>query len=249
MKKPLIVLLLLIFVLSLSVPTVAAVSTAQLQSQTVFQTNGSCVVTLSLRLQLDGATDSLEFLLPAAARDITVNGKRAETRAEDDLVYVVLPVSGTDMQDLTLCYQMTDSVEKEEGQSRLVLPLLSGFYYPVERMTFSVTLPSSVEGQPILESGYYQQNIGNLLTFSFDGTNLTGQTLVPLKDRETLTLMLPLPDGYFRSNPWNFTMPDAWDLVMLLLIILAVAYYLLTLLPKFSRSPRCFSAPELLIIC
>lgn len=244
MKRPLICLLLLLLMLSLALPVLATVSTSELNSQTVFATNGSCAVTLSLRLRLDGSEGPIEYPLPAGAREITVNGNPADTRQEDDLRYVTLPITGAGTQDLTIGYRMTDLVEKKENQSLLVLPLLSGFYYPVDRLTFSVALPSPVEGEPVLESGYYQQNIGKLLTFSFDGTTITGQTLTPLKDRETLTLSLPLPEKYFHSNPWNLSLPDVWDLVMILLIALAVAYYLLTLMPKFSRSPRRFAVPD-----
>ena len=245
MKKFCIFLLLLALMASLALPVLAAPTASHLQSYAQFQNDGSCLVTLSITLQLNGNADFIEIPLPKQVKNLSVNtSAQYSHRVEGEQFLLVIAVSGSGTQEFTIHYTLEDLVSEEDDGSFLILPLLSGLHYPVERFSFSVKLPEPISSQPVLESGYHQQNTADLLEYTFDGTVLSGKSKNALKDRETLVMTLAIPENYFHSNPRGFSMPDGWDLVMFCLVCLAVLYFVLTLLPKFPGRTHRFTPPE-----
>ena len=131
---------------------------------TVFN-DGSAHVSLSVSVTLDEAVEGLTFPLPRDADDVMLNGEPVQTspsRINDSVDLVALPhlngVTGT--YTLSFSYVIPAVVSYDDTSSAsenrplvLNLPLLSGFDYPVEAMTFSVALPEGVEGIPNFYSG------------------------------------------------------------------------------------------------
>lgn len=245
MRRIYIFLLALALMAGLQLPVWAAPAASHLQSQAQFQTDGSCHVALSITLRLTGDEAFIEIPLPKQATDLSVNTTAQYShRIEGEQLLLRISVSGSGNQEFTIHYTLKDLVSADQSGSFLTLPLLSGLRYPVEQFAFSVKLPDEVSGQPIFESGYYQQNTGGLLEYTFDGTTLSGKSKTALKDRETLVMTLELPENYFHSTSRGFSMPDGWDLVVFCLIFLAALYFVLTLLPKFPGRTRRFTPPE-----
>ncbi len=245
MKKLCIILLVLALMTGLTLPALAAPTASHLQSQTQFQTDGSCYVALSITVRLTGDETFIEIPLPKQAKNLSVNtSAQYSHHIEEAQLLLRITVSGSGSQEFTIHYMLDDLVSKEDSGYFLTLPLLSGLHYPIEQFAFSVKLPDEVSGQPVFESGYYQQNTGGLLEYTFDGTTLSGKSKTAIKDRETLMMTLQLPENYFQKSARGFSMPDGWDLFMFCLVFLAVLYFVLTLLPKFPGRTRRFTPPE-----
>ena len=244
MKKWIAFCLLLVSILAMPLSAAAVSASADVNSQTVFHTDGSCQVTLTLQLSLTGEESVLEYPLPLTAQQITIGTQTVQTREDGEQIWVTLPVSGAGVHTLQLHYELKGLLTWEKKLCYLTLPILSGFHYPIEHLEFAITFPDELAARPILESGYYQQDVNQVLEHHFDGTSLTGKSKVALKDRETLIMTVQVPDGYFREAPRQFQPPDGWDLVMILLIGVSVLYFLLTLMPKFPGSARRTTVPD-----
>ena len=241
MKKMAVYILLLATLGCLALPVLAAPQASQVASDTVFRADGSCDVQLTMTVLTEDGSESVLIPLPEQVEAVMVSSSGRYEITEDGILF---PVSGAGSHFLSVKYTLTDLLTKDKDSATLTLPILSGLHYPISDLEFTVTLPKPVEGQPVLESGYYQQNVDGILEYTFDGTVLTGRSKTTLKDRETLVMTLELPKNYFQKTTWQFSLPDGWDLAMLLLVLAAVAYFLLTLMPKFPGRLRRATAPD-----
>ena len=61
-----------------------------------------------------------------------------------------------------------------ERSLQLQLPLLSGFTYPVDYLSFVVVLPTATEISPRFTSTYRQSGIDSELTFDKGGRSVKG---------------------------------------------------------------------------
>ncbi len=232
----------------LAIPCKAANTASQAEISVSVNPNGSCLVTTDLQLHLDSAPESLYFPLPKEARSISVNGRNARTRRSGDTVEVNLSslVKGT-VGDFSVRVQYTlhNAVNyNEQSKLQLQLPLLSGFQYPINRLSLTVNLPGENTLKPAFSSGYYQQSIESEMNFSFQGNTITGSVLSPLKDKETLTMFLEVSEDVFPQDPIKQLSVGVEDVILVILACLALLYWLLFLrgLPLFRT--RTTSAPE-----
>ena len=175
---------------------------------TVFN-DGSAHVSLSVTVTLDEAAEGLTFPLPKGADDVVLNGEAVQThpsRVNASVDLVELPhldgVTGT--YTLSFSYIIPavvsyDEATKDSENRQLVLnlPLLSGFDYPVEAMSFSVALPEGVEGSPSFYSGYFLQSIESDLDYTFEEGTISGTVTEPMKDKETLLLTMTVTQEQF----------------------------------------------------
>ena len=108
------------------------------------------------------------------------------------------------------------------GQLRLDLPLLSGFAYTISSLDFTVTLPGLIEAKPAFTSGYFKARIEENMQVEVKGNLVEGSVLVPLKDRETLTLELMVDETLFPPSPRPVWTAGTDDFAMIALAVLAV---------------------------
>ena len=159
--------------------------------------DGSCLVSLELQIHLEGNNQNLIFPLPAEAKGITINGKAARTTISGDTRGVKLSsVLGNVTGDFNVRLQYTlPSVVDFNDTNKLILtlPMLSGFYYPVRDITFTIHIPGDFELRPDFISGYYSQSIESSLSYRVEGNSITGTVIKELKDRETLTMTMAVP--------------------------------------------------------
>lgn len=202
--------------LMLATSVMAVSSASDIKSYSTVASDGSCQVTLNLTLQLDGTEGKIRFPLPAEAKSITVNGSSAGSRRSGDVREVKL--SGyTGGQagsfSMSIHYILPSTVTAgEDGTLTLEVPLLSGFAYPIENMEFTITLPGEVTGRPSFSSGYHKSSIESDLSFSAEGATISGIMNTQLKDHETLTMTLAVPQEMFpqtavfaASTTWMYT--------------------------------------------
>ena len=241
------VLLLLVTVLCIGLcPGVAAQSQIDtLDSRAVVTSNGACTVDLTVTLSLDEAADPI-FSIPAEAAEVTLNAQRANVTTSDQYKLLSLSsVTGNNAGHYTfyIHYSLPGVVDPGEDGLELTLPLLCGFAYPVEALTFSVTLPGEIPTQPVFLSSYYQELIAAQLDVSVNGNTLSGYSGA-LKDHETLTMTLPVPDEMFPQRAVTVRVMGVMDLIVLGFALLTAAYFLLTMRPRKLRRDDRSTAPD-----
>lgn len=248
-------LLILLCLFILAMPVFAEHEISHMQSGTAVSSTGTCQVNLSVTIHLDSAVDDLEFPLPAAAKNISVNGSRVSARRDGPFRYVnlsrYLGKAGGDTM-LTFSYTLPNAVAADEnGALFLTLPLLSGFAYPVSKMEFSVTLPGELIARPTFTSGYLKESIESHLSYTFSGATVSGTTINQLEDHETLTMTLEVPQELFPGIRKVVTTTRFSDILAAVCAGLALLYWLIFLrcLPtwpiRWPNPPEGISAGEL----
>ncbi len=241
------VLTALLCCLLLTTAVSAASSATLIQSATTVASDGTCQVTLTLQLQLEEVPQSLLFPLPSQARNITLNGSPARTSSSGGVRNVDL--SGTvhfaGSYTFVIHYDLPDSITADKnGQLVLTLRLLSGFAYPVRNMEFSVTLPGTPEHKPEFVSTYHQESVDSLIRLTTEGSIISGSFLTELKDHESLTMTLTVPEDQFPqpiSKLWSLS---ADDIAMYIFIAAALLYWLVTMRSLPRRRIRRTQCPE-----
>ena len=224
---------------------VSAASVTDLQNNTVVQADGSCRVTVTFQLQLDEVPSQLHFPLPAAAKDISLNGGLARTQLEGDIRKVELTgVHSAGTYTFTVTYSLPDAVLLEKEDLTLTIQLLSGFAYPIRQMRFSVTLPGVPDRRPEFVSTYHQESAESLIELAMEGNTISGTFRQELKDHESLTMTLAVTEEMFPqpiSKKWSISTDD---IAAYTCAALALLYWLLTMRALPPRHIRRAKEPE-----
>jgi hypothetical protein len=77
------------------------------------------------------------------------------------------------------------------------VPLLSGFEYPVNAMSFSVTMPGEITGKPGFTSSYLQTGVESRISTVIGGQLINGSSLQGFQDREKLALVMEVSEDMF----------------------------------------------------
>ena len=239
-----------LFILCLCLLTTAvhaAGSASELQSNAFVASDGTCRISMEIRLTMDGTETDLRFPLPSSAKDITLNGSAAKTSRSDSRRWVDLSsaVYGAGNYTLFLQYSLPDLVTSQ-GKNGLILtlPLLSGFAYPIDRMDFSITLPGAPEEQPTFTSTYHAESWDSLMEYTVEGNVISGHFFRGLNDHENLTMTLKVSNSMFPQGivkRWSLSYDD---LIQYALILLALVYWLLFLRCPLPRRARRLQAPD-----
>lgn len=248
MRRFLALLITVLLILTLTVPCYAANSASQATINAAVHANGSCQITTDLQIRITSAVDSLYFPLPKTARSVSVNGSTARTHRSGDYLEVNLSslVRGA-IGDFSLRIQYTlpNTVDYNElDKLQLQLPLLSGFLFPVEQLSFTVNLPGENTVKPAFISGYYQQSIESDMYFTANGSTISGSVLSPLKDRETLAMTLEVSEEMFPQDPIKQWSVGVEDILMIVLAVLALLYWLIFLRSAPLLRQRTSDAPQ-----
>lgn len=248
MRRFLLILICICAIFGLAVSTQAATTVSTASISAAVTSDGSCQITADIQLQLDRAVEELSFPIPASARGVTLNGSTAWTSRSGDSQLIKLDrlvgsMAGT--ISIRIQYTLPNTVKyDEENNLILTLPLLSGFLYPVDTMDFTVSLPGINTNKPHFSSSYFQESIEADMTFTFSGPTISGTVPVQLKDRETLTMILPVTEEMFPQDPIRQWSMGTSDVVMIILGVLALAYWIAFLrCAPFLRS-RSTQPPE-----
>ena len=248
MRKIIVFISLICMLCALAVGAGATSAAKSIDTYATVSHDGTAQVSLTANIHLDRVEENLLFALPAQATDITVNGIRASGRLDGDKRLVELSgIIGKAIGDFSLnfTYSLPNLiVTNEADQLELQIPLLAGFSYPVQALSFSVTLPGAVEAKPAFSSGYHQADIEKDLSFYTEGNTIKATALVELKDHETLTMTLLVSEEMFPQN--RLAAPEVGTVRALTTIcfLVAVAYWLLFLRNRPSRLGTYAAPPE-----
>lgn len=215
--------------------------------------DGEADVTMTVRLHMDTAVDSLYFPLPRNAEDIELNDGGVNASRESSSVQVKLGGDVTKYVGdhvLTFKYKIPDVVRMmEDPQTKktrltLELPLLSGFEYPVGSVSFTIILPEQIDGRPAFKSTYHPDDIDKILTFSVSNNMITGLITQQLKDRETLTMTMVVPESMFDGVSTYVRVGNPEVIPMAIVGLAALVYWILFLRGAPLLRERRNSPPE-----
>ena len=229
--RRIIALVLCLFILTTTVSASNGVTTAV--STGSVTSSGTCQITLTATVRLDSPDGSLVFPLGTDISGVSLNGGSAGLTKENGITCVKLNHlrNQTGAFPITIQYTVNSIVTTDEntGIQTITVPLLYGFEYPVEQLSFSVSLPGEFDEAPVFLSGYHEQDIERSITYSISGVTITGTVDIPLKDRETLFMTLQAPDGMFpRSQAAGGSLVfDVW--AMGICAFLALVYWFATM--------------------
>jgi len=248
MRKLAVIAAILIVLLCLAPAAAAAPAASQLGCTVGVASDGTCQFSITATVSPDQSGTQLVFPLPKDAYNVSLNGTRVRTQLLGDVRIIDLSdVLGSVLGSFSVNIQYSLSgviTETETGTLELRLPLLSGFAYPVESMSFSITLPAALSVKPAFSSGYHQTSIEEDLSFTVEGATVTGHTLNALKDHETLTMLVTVPREMFPSLRTRAESTVADDIAMGVLGGLALLYWLLCLRCAPARGRSCPTPPE-----
>ena len=248
MKKLLLPMILLLCCVWLAVPVSAQNAADQIRGDATVAKDGSCSVTLTASVTLDEPGRDLTFPIPSGATDVTINGAAVTPSSDSRAAQVPLSsVTGgmAGQHTIVLTYQMPSVVTTEQdGTMLLTMPILCGFSYPVRSLSVAITLPGPITTQPTFISGYYHENTNDLLYTSIDDFRITIVSTEALKDHETLTMTLPVSEELFPQTAATARVLGIMDLAIIGVVVLAILYYVLALMPKMPGKFRRSTAPD-----
>lgn len=202
--------------------------------------DGSTRVTQKIELEVPQKV--VQFTIPVAmnARDISVAGAQAELFQQAGAHYARLtfPEPFFGAMTVTAVYTVDGAVEETEDRQEYRCELLSGLWETkVERFNFTVILPEALSQAPVFSSGYHGPDIMDAMTPPpvMEGRAVSGIVRGGLMDRESFSLMLTAPAGYFDTVKAVRADVTTWILTGVLVVLAALGlwYWFRTL-----RAPR-----------
>ena len=225
-----------------------AVSASSGQSNIAVSEDGSCTVTFTMTLVTTAATD-LEFPIPKAAQNVTLNGSHASVRATKSGTMLVdlsaITGSGAGTYHMVISYALPAVVTSEKEGLTLKLDLLCpGFPHSFTDFSFVITLPSQPEQTPVFVSGYHPETTMEHLQVQTEGNTIRGSYIGTVQDSETLTMTLLADEEMFPTTAISARMMGLVDLVTVILLALAIVYFFAFMRPHIRRPQPRYTAPE-----
>lgn len=241
------ILMTLLLVLFLAVGVSAATEATGVIIVADVASDGSCDISVAVSMHIEGTPEEFVFPVPADARDVRVNGTAVTPTAYRHLQRIDLSaVMGVPSGDITfrVQYALPDILSVEEKNTVLVLPLLSGFGYPISQMQLQVNMPAEGFSNLNFTSGYYQTRIEETLSVTVSGSQISVISTDGLQDNETLILDMKVDPAMFPDRPEE---PEKlWfdTVAMIVCGILALLYWVLFLRLPFVRRQDTTLPPE-----
>ena len=230
-----------------AIPVQAANAAPKIHTTAVVNANGECQVTIEADIRLDDPARGLKFPLGTDIDSVTLNGSAAPLTQSGGITSVSLSHLDGKMglYSCTIEFVINSVVETDEDGKQLVtVPLLYGFPYAVEEMTFTVTMPKEFSTVPAFYSGYHGQDIERQMSATRSGAVIHGSVVQELKDSETLFMTLEAEEGMFPAAQ-TFGGSLTFDAAAMgVCTLLALLYWLITMrcLPRLA--PRRPTVPE-----
>ena len=250
MRRVFAVILLAALVFCLSATAGAVTGASSIDNYTTVSSDGTCEVSLNITLHLESALGEIAFPVPGNARDVSLGGNRAKTTRSGDLLMVDLSKQyGGITGDfaVNIRYSLPNCVAYDDDDHlMLTLPLVCGFAYPVERMSFTVALPGAATAYPSFTSTYRQANIEQDLELDVatDPSKITGQLNIATNDHESLTMTLEVDPQMFPQKEVHEWSVSFEDVAMVVLAVLAVIYWIVFLRCLPPRRIRRTTPPD-----
>ncbi len=259
--KRLIPLLTLLLLLSgvLTVPASAETAAPKVDLYCTVHAEGDCQVTMTVDLRLEHLTEGMTFPLPPNAKNVTLNGTAVSyTQTDTALLVNINKITDGYVGPATMRFAYTlpeavkitkievnKSKKLYENKLQLTLPLLSGFEYPVENLSFLINLPSArLDTKPAFTSTYRQTSFESDLSWQLSGNQIIGSSTKSLNDREGVNMTMIVPEEMFPTVSTYMREGNPELTYILVFAVLALLYWLLTLRTWPLIRRRTSSPPE-----
>lgn len=186
----------------------------------------------------------VELPLGANIKGVSLDGGDMSLDRRDGNTYLIVKNSSGTIgpATYTVRYTKTKNVTVASDKTQaLQVELLSALWeWGIDSLQFTVTMPKTFEAVPAFRSGYYGEDV--VITSAVEEQVISGTTTKALLDRESLTLNLTLPAGFFRLRH----VVGGSNVVVLILVglltVLGTAYWFQALRnPKPKAHPRRLS--------
>ncbi len=194
--------------------------------------NGSCQIAINIAIRLDQPVSNLSFPLGSDVSSVSLNGANASLNQSEGVTSINLEsLNGlTGTFPIAIHYTVNSVVKIDDhGDQFVSIPLLTGFKYPIEKMSFNITMPATFDTVPAFFSGYHEQDIERDITTQINGSIISGSVNVPLKDSETLVLKMKAPEGMFPQNPSADSNLLLSSIAMGICAAVALLYWIITM--------------------
>ena len=245
-------------------PVSAESSASKVDLLCTVNSDGDCLVSMTVILHLESAYSEMTFPVPANAKNITLNGSKPTTRSGSGATLVdISKITRDYVGDASIRIEYTipkavtynPDVAKANPSRKLLqlqIPLLSGFDYPVDSLNFTITMPTGqMTNKPTFSSIYRQDSIESDLTYEIRGSQIIGASKATLNDHEGVTMTMLVPQEMFPSVSTYVREGNPELVPMIIFAALALLYWLLFLrtLPlvrsRASTPPEGITAGEL----
>lgn len=264
MKRLLAMLAVLVLLMGvICIPVSAESAASRVVSYCTVNSEGDCLVSMTVTLRLDGTQSGLTFPLPVDATNITMNGAAVSTRKTISAIQVDISRATDGLAgEFPLNFDFTipeavkvSTAEVAIGEKRkimLEIPLLSGFEYPVEKLEFTITMPpGEMPDKPHFTSIYRLDGIESDLSWQVHGSQIIGSSKTALNDHEGVSMYMQVAQEMFPTVSTYVREGNPELVPMLVCVGLALIYWLIFLrtLPlirsRTSTHPDGITAGEL----
>lgn len=233
MKKFRLFFLVLALVLCLAIPANAVSAATDVQSFTTVSSDGTASVTINLTVRMEQGDSSLVFPLPKNATSASVNGSSYHISESGGVKYVSISKATGGMPgtfSMSIHYTLENVLSFGKNNILLAtIPVLSGFSYPTEYAEFSIIFPGEITGIPTFSSLYLQSAMDSIISYTIDGSTLSGVVTKELKDHDSFEVQIPVSTEQF-SEAAILMAGGTWvTLAMIICIALALLHWLLFL--------------------
>ena len=198
---------------------------------------GSSTTTVTAEVIFDTASDEIWIPVGTDVRSVSLSGYRVSKKTVDGSLWLVLKNSegtiGTRTFVLTFKQPRNVTLNSDKTQTfdlQLVCPLWT---WNVETLTFSVTMPKAFDAKTTYQSGYFADAVQ--VEDAIEGQTIRGSVPGGLLDRESIDLVMTLPQGYFRLRNLRGGTASVDVVLIGALALLCLVYWFCTLrnpLPK-----------------
>ena len=233
-------------------PASAESAASRVDTYCTVSAEGDCQVNMTVTLRMEYVTTSMSFPLPANATGITLNGASVSTSKTSSATMVDISrvVSGiTGEIPLNFSFTLPKSVGvvtvDKERKLQLSVELLSGFEFPVEQLSFVITMPpGNMPNAPKFTSIYRQESIASDLTVTVSSNQIIGASKTILNDHEGITMTMLVDQKMFPTVSTYIREGNPEIKYMLICVGLALVYWLIFLRTKPIAHIRSTTPPE-----
>ena len=233
-------------------PASAESAASRVDTYCTVSAEGDCQVNMTVTLRMEYVTTAMSFPLPANATGITLNGASVSTSKTSSATMVDISrvVSGiTGEIPLNFSFTLPKSVGvvtvDKERKLQLSVELLSGFEFPVEQLSFVITMPpGNMPNAPKFTSIYRQESIASDLTVTVSSNQIIGASKTILNDHEGITMTMLVDQKMFPTVSTYIREGNPEIKYMLICVGLALVYWLIFLRTKPIAHIRSTTPPE-----
>ena len=192
---------------------------------------GRAGVSISVEMNIVGTVKELRFSFPEGAKRPRILGYSARSEKEHGVEYLIIRDRNgfAGNTRLEMSYTISGIVSEGEDSQIMTLPLLSLQDYRTGMYTFGVAMPSEVTTTPRFSSGYYNDLVQDIMTVRTEDVWIVGAMNEIIRDNDTLTMTLVVPQGYFVGRHGESGMPKVLTTMTLILLAVVLIYWVRTL--------------------